>query len=52
MMDLQGIIISVSVVAGCGLLISVFLSFFGRKFAVPVNEVEEAVLAALPGTIC
>ncbi len=51
-MDLQGIIISVSVVAGCGLLISVFLSFFGKKFAVPVNEKEEAVLAALPGNNC
>lgn len=51
-MDLQGIIISVSVVAGCGLLISIFLSFFGKKFAVPVNEKEEAVLSALPGNNC
>ncbi len=51
-MDLQGIIISVSVVAGCGLLISIFLSIFAKKFAVPVNEKEEAVLAALPGNNC
>ena len=52
MMSYQGIIISVSVVAGCGLLISLFLSFFAKKFAVPVNKLEEDVLAALPGNNC
>lgn len=52
MMDLEGIIISVSTVAGCGLLISIFLSVFAKKFAVEVNEKEEAVLAALPGNNC
>ena len=51
-MSYQGIIISVSVVAGCGLLISLFLSFFAKKFAVPVNKLEEDVLAALPGNNC
>lgn len=52
MMSYQGIIISVSVVAGCGLLISLFLSFFAKRFAVPVNKQEEEVLAALPGNNC
>ncbi len=51
-MDFQGIIVSVSVVAGCGLLISIFLSVFAKKFAVEVNKKEEAVLAALPGNNC
>ena len=51
-MDYQGIIIAVATVAGCGLLISVFLSIFGKRFAVEVNEKEEAVLGALPGNNC
>ncbi len=51
-MDFQGIIISVIAVAGCGLLISIFLSIFAKRFAVPVNKKEEAVLAALPGNNC
>lgn len=51
-MEYQGVITAVSVVAGCGLIISVLLSFFARRFAVPVNEKEEAVLAALPGNNC
>ncbi len=51
-MDYQGIITAVAVVAGCGLVISVFLSVFARKFAVEVNKKEEAVLAALPGNNC
>lgn len=51
-MDYQGIIVSVSVVAGCGLLISIFLSFFAKRFAVPVNKKEEEVLSALPGNNC
>ena len=51
-MDLNGILISASVVAGCGLLISVFLSIFAKRFAVAVNEKEEAILRALPGNNC
>lgn len=51
-MDYQGIITAVAVVAGCGLIISIFLSIFAKKFAVEVNKTEEAVLAALPGNNC
>ena len=51
-MDQQGIITAIIVVAGCGLLISIFLSVFAKKFAVKVNAKEEAVLAALPGNNC
>lgn len=51
-MNLQGIIIAVVVVAGLGILISIFLSFFGKKFEVLVDEKEEAVLNALPGNNC
>lgn len=51
-MELSGIMISVIVVAGCGLLISIFLSIFAKKFAVPVNKKEEAILASLPGNNC
>lgn len=51
-MDQQSILISVCTVAGCGLLISIFLSIFAKRFAVPVNKKEEAVLAALPGNNC
>lgn len=51
-MEYQGIIIAVSVVAGCGLLISILLSIFAKRFAVAVDEKEEAVLAALPGNNC
>ncbi len=51
-MDYQGIIIAVSTVAGCGLLISIFLSFFAKRFAVKTDKREEAVLAALPGNNC
>ena len=51
-MNYEGILIAVSVVAGCGLIISIFLSIFAKRFAVPVNKTEEAVLAALPGNNC
>ena len=51
-MDLQGILTAVMVVAGCGLIISIFLSIFAKRFAVAVNKQEEAVLAALPGNNC
>ena len=51
-MDVQGIITAVAVVAGCGLLISIFLSIFAARFAVPVNKKEEAIINALPGNNC
>ena len=51
-MNYEGILIAVSVVAGCGLIISIFLSIFAKRFAVSVNKTEEAVLAALPGNNC
>ena len=51
-MNLQGIIIAVAVIGGCGLLISILLSFFAKKFEVLVDEKEEAVLEALPGNNC
>ena len=51
-MNYESILIAVSVVAGCGLLIGIFLSIFAKRFAVPVNKKEEAVLAALPGNNC
>ena len=51
-MEFSGIITAVSVVAGCGLLISIFLSIFAARFAVPVNKTEEAITDALPGNNC
>ncbi|MCR5300935.1 MAG: RnfABCDGE type electron transport complex subunit B [Lachnospiraceae bacterium] len=51
-MEFNSILISVIVVGGCGLLISIFLSIFAKRFAVAVNEKEEAVLEALPGNNC
>lgn len=51
-MNLTGIIIAIVVIGGCGLIISIFLSFFAKKFEVSVDEKEEAVLAALPGNNC
>ena len=51
-MDYNSIVISVLVVAGCGLLISIFLSIFAKRFAVAVNEKEEAILGVLPGNNC
>lgn len=51
-MNITGIIIAVSIVGGVGLLISIFLSFFGNYFKVEVDEKEAAVLDALPGNNC
>lgn len=51
-MNMQGIIIAVVVIAGLGILISIFLSFFAKKFEVVVDEKEEAVLKLLPGNNC
>ncbi|MCR5591419.1 MAG: RnfABCDGE type electron transport complex subunit B [Lachnospiraceae bacterium] len=51
-MNYQGIIIAVIAVAGSGLLISIFLSIFQKKFAVEVDKKEEAIIEALPGNNC
>lgn len=51
-MNYIGIIIAIAVVGGVGLLISIFLSFFAKKFAVEVDEREQAVLEVLPGNNC
>lgn len=51
-MNIYGIVMAIAIVGGVGLLIAVFLSIFGAKFKVEVNEKEEAVLAALPGNNC
>ena len=46
------IIPAVLCVGGAGLLIAVFLSFFGNHFRVEVDEREEKILEALPGNNC
>lgn len=51
-MNLWGILIAVAILAGCGFVISIFLSVFAKKFAVAVNEKEEEILSALPGNNC
>lgn len=51
-MNLWGIVIAVATLAGCGLLVSIFLSVFAKRFAVRVNEKEEAILSTLPGNNC
>lgn len=51
-MSIISIIIAALVVGGTGLFIGVFLGFAGRKFAVAVDEREEAIMAVLPGNNC
>lgn len=51
-MDIAGIIIAAVVVGGTGLFIGVFLGIAGKKFAVEVDEREEAILEVLPGNNC
>lgn len=51
-MNITGILIATAVVAAVGLFIGLFLGIAGIKFAVEVDEKEEAVLAALPGNNC
>lgn len=46
------IIIAAAIVGGVGILIGLFLGFFGKKFEVPVDEKEVAVREALPGNNC
>ncbi len=51
-MSISGILIAAAIVGGTGLFIGVFLGISGKKFAVEVDEREEAVLNALPGNNC
>ena len=49
---MTGIIIAALVVGGTGLFIGLFLGFAGTKFAVEVDEREEAITGVLPGNNC
>ena len=51
-MSITGIILAAVVVGGTGLFIGVFLGIAGKKFAVEVDEREEAILEVLPGNNC
>ena len=51
-MSITGIIIAAAIVGGTGLFIGVFLGFAGTKFAVEVDEREEAITGVLPGNNC
>lgn len=51
-MSMTGIILAAAIVGGTGLFIGLFLGFAGKKFAVEVDEREEAILEALPGNNC
>lgn len=51
-MNVTGIIIATVVVSVVGLFIGLFLGIAGIKFAVEVDEKEEAVLGVLPGNNC
>ena len=51
-MNITGIIIATVVVSAVGLFIGLFLRIAGIKFAVEVDEKEEAVLGVLPGNNC
>jgi Na+-translocating ferredoxin:NAD+ oxidoreductase RNF subunit RnfB len=49
---LNGILIAVAVVAGCGILIGLILGYANIKLHVDVDEKEAAVLGVLPGNNC
>ncbi|MDD3360977.1 MAG: RnfABCDGE type electron transport complex subunit B [Hespellia sp.] len=51
-MSISGILIAAVIVGGTGLFIGVFLGIAGKKFAVEVDENEEAILGVLPGNNC
>ena len=51
-MSISGIILAAVIVGGTGLFIGVFLGIAGKKFAVEVDENEEAILGVLPGNNC
>lgn len=51
-MSITGIIIAAVIVGGTGLFIGAFLGLAGKKFAVEIDEREEAIVNALPGNNC
>ena len=51
-MNIVGILLAAVVVGGTGLFIGFFLGFAGKKFAVEVDEREEAINGVLPGNNC
>jgi Na+-translocating ferredoxin:NAD+ oxidoreductase RNF subunit RnfB len=51
-MNITGIILAAVIVGGTGIFIGFFLGFSGKKFAVEVDEREEAILGVLPGNNC
>ena len=51
-MSISGILIAAVIVGGTGLFIGVFLGISGKKFAVEVDEREEAIMGVLPGNNC
>ena len=51
-MSVTGIIIAAVIVGGTGLFIGAFLGIAGKKFAVEVDEREEAITGVLPGNNC
>lgn len=51
-MSVTGIIIAACIVGGTGLFIGAFLGIAGKKFAVEVDEREEAITGVLPGNNC
>lgn len=51
-MNITAVIIAAVIVGGTGVFIGVFLGLAGKKFAVEVDEREEAILGVLPGNNC
>lgn len=49
---MMGIVMAAVIVGGTGLFIGVFLGIAGKKFAVKVDEREEAIMEVLPGNNC
>ncbi len=49
---MNGVILATVIVGVVGLIIGLFLCFFSEKFAVAVDEKEQAVRAELPGNNC
>ncbi|MCR5388486.1 MAG: RnfABCDGE type electron transport complex subunit B [Lachnospiraceae bacterium] len=51
-MNITAILVAAVVVGVVGVFIGFFLGFAGKKFAVEVDEREEAILGVLPGNNC
>ena len=51
-MSITGVLIAALIVGGTGVFIGVFLGIAGKKFAVEVDEREEAIMGVLPGNNC